>query len=361
MKLRKLNGRYQPIIEDADDIFSILAVENQHWSANCSPVEGISADPAFLRFLDEDNNGRILPFEVRSALQWLQEALHNATGVLEESDEIELSQFRSDTALGKLLREVADHVLENLAKDSHSICLADVRARTQILQAGAHNGDGVIPPTAISAPRLQQAAVDIITVMGGTKDINGQVGIDEKTIIGFPEQSVKWLAWKQAEPPTRFTSQPRYATLAIAKVQPAIDLFFSCCFMPPETLPPDLLAKPNDQAVLMLNEWVAPTYRKSWQIFCKIINPHLSKHQLTWDLWEVLWHETQVYLQWMESEPEGGFANLPEERLEELIQNTEYHKTLLQYIVEDADSANQLSKLIDLEKPCSCKLIFARS
>ena len=101
MKLRKLNGRYQPIIEDADDIFSILAVENQHWSANCSPVEGISADPAFLRFLDEDNNGRILPFEVRLALQWLQEALHNATGVLEESDEIELSQFRSDTAACK--------------------------------------------------------------------------------------------------------------------------------------------------------------------------------------------------------------------------------------------------------------------
>ena len=350
MKLRKLNGRYQPIIEHSTDIFSILDVENQHWSANCSPVEGISADPDFLRFLDGDNNGRILPFEVREALRWLQNAVKDATGILQESDEIELAQFRSDTHLGKLLREAAEHVLENLAKDSPLIRLSDVRARTQILQAGAHNGDGVIPPNAITDPQLQQIAMDIITVMGGTKDINGQLGIDESTIVQFPEQAEKWLAWKTAEPQTRFASQSSQATVLIAQVQPAIDQFFSCCFMPPDPLPLDLMAKPNPQAVLHLNKWIAPKHRQSWKGFCKVIEPHIKDDQIPWAIWEALWNETQEYLSWMNSEPKGGFAKLPKERLVELIQNTKAHQTLQQYIDEDAGSSAQLSNLIDLEK-----------
>ena len=63
MKLRKLNGRYQPVLSSEKDLASLIDLDPVHWSANCAPTEGLSCSPDFLRCLDSDKNAKIMPFE----------------------------------------------------------------------------------------------------------------------------------------------------------------------------------------------------------------------------------------------------------------------------------------------------------
>ena len=94
MKLRKLGGRYQPVIERPEDIFSVMEVDVQHWSANCAPIVGLACDSAFLQFLDSDHNGKILPKEIIASLHWLKNALCTTDGIWNGHDFLELAHFK---------------------------------------------------------------------------------------------------------------------------------------------------------------------------------------------------------------------------------------------------------------------------
>ena len=212
--LRKLGGRYQPIIENPTDVWDVLSVEHQHWSANCAPIDGLSCDAQFLRFLDGDENGRILPVEVCSALRWLKEALNHSESIWNSSDALPLSAFQTETALGRDLRDSAEHVLQTLEISEPVLTLEHVRARTLILQAAEMNGDGVMPPSAFQDPTMQKTISDIVAVMGGVEDLNGELGVNLEQLNRFPELVSAWLAWSSQVPETHFDN-PKKSVAAI--------------------------------------------------------------------------------------------------------------------------------------------------
>ena len=350
MKLRKLGGRYQPIIDSTDDILSIIDVDAQHWSANCAPIEGLSCDKGFLEFLDMDNNGKILPFEVEKAIQWLKDSLRDMNGLWSESDSISLSAFRTDHPLGDALYKSAKYVLDSLGDKEERIHLDFIRSRTKILQAGSMNGDGVIPPSAATDEQEKQAIKDIVAVMGGKLDCNGELGVDALLLQSFIQQVPKWLEWKEKEPSTSF-ALPRVVVPNIIQIQPILDAFFVACFtnpsIPKEETSTPLLSIPNEEGVLSWDAWIHPLYREKWKFFAT----HCTRDSFfSWHDWENLWEEARTYSAWLAAEPKGAFSSLSDERLKELFSATEIHSHIQQQIHDDLASAQQLSKLADLEK-----------
>ena len=349
MKLRKLGGRYQPIIESPEDIWRILEVDHQHWSANCAPIDGLSCDAQFLKFLDQDQNGKILPVEVCGALNWLRSALKDASLIWEQSDALPLAAFQTETPLGQALRESAEHVLQTLGHSDAVLKLEHVRARTQILQAAEMNGDGVIPPSAVKDEEQKKAVADLVVAMGGLADLNGELGIDLEQLTAFPVQARAWLQWSTQAPPTSFEN-PKASVAAIEGITSELDAFFKACMLLKGGEKPasqNLMAIPNPEAQLEASAWISPECRESWRQFLGSvpIGPALS-----WGMWEDFLSEAKAYAQWLAAEPKGGFSKLSAERLAELVENTELHAALKAEIEADKASAKQLEKLADLEK-----------
>ena len=346
MKLRKLGGRYQPIIERSEDIFSIINVDVQHWSANCAPIIGLACDPRFLHFLDVDHNEKILPKEVIASLRWLQNALGTTEGIWSAHDFLSLSNFRLDHPLGRDLKESAAHVLHNLHVEDDILKLAHVRARAEILQAGAMNGDGVIPASAIENLSHKAMVEDLIAITGGVQDVNGEKGLNAEQIENFCENAQKWLRWKEKEPSVDMEN-PEQALAVLEQIQPIVDRFFSAC-MVPKSGKEDiiLLSIPNEEGILSKDTWIHPTYREIWHEFVQ----HISFAQISWRQWEYIWSQAQDYKKWIITKPQGHFDRISRERLAELVAAEDVHQFLLKRIHEDQASSHQISKLVDLEK-----------
>ena len=64
---------------------------------------------------------------------------------------------------------------------------------------------------------------DILLVMGGVLDVNGEKGLDEGLLNDFPVRTQKWLAWKEQEPITSFASNFAQAVENVVPRRP--DLF----------------------------------------------------------------------------------------------------------------------------------------
>jgi len=340
MKLRMLGGRYQPILLSPDDIFSILDVNPQHWSANCAPIQGLACDDAFLSCLDSDSNGKILPHEIQDSILWIQEALQDYSGFWEERDSISLAIFRTDTDLGVALKRSAEHVLETLDITADSIALSQVQARTKIQQAGAMNGDGIIPPSAMENPEQKQFVLDLVAILGGVQDKNGELGINEDQALLFSTRAQAWLKWSQEKPDVLFEN-PTAKIAVLRLIQPIIDRFFSACLfgVPQEDLNTNpLLTKPNNEGILKKEAWVHPSFRSLWKD-CSFLFE--QQETLSWKEWEKVCACVDEFSKWQEKKPEGNFACVSSSRLEELIQEEESWHIIHEKISEDGLYSNE--------------------
>ncbi|MEC7987457.1 MAG: hypothetical protein VX278_19970 [Myxococcota bacterium] len=349
MKLRKLNGRYQPVLSSGEDLASLIDLDPVHWSANCAPTEGLSCSPDFLRFLDSDNNAKIMPFEIQEACRWIQRALNSLSGFVDGSDRIALSDFRADTSVGVALRNTAEQVLKNLSHaDCDSITLSDVRSRTEIQQAAAMNGDGVIPPSAIEDPQQRQLCADILLVFGGVKDLNGEMGIGADVVSTFVEKANAWQKWASTRPQNGIEDS---TLAAVAKLKEEIDRFFTACqFEKPDVPDRTLLARPQREGSISAQDWVLPVYRDDWGQFVAHVLVPRGQTTLTWRLWEEIHAATEAYRIWRERAPVGWFERLSTERIQAMVEDVALLKALENRIAADKASAEVLSKLADLEK-----------
>ena len=69
MVFRNYGGAYQLQIESVEDLRHVFTLPDARWAATSVPVDGLNCDPAFLRYLDFDKNGRIRPDEVREGVE----------------------------------------------------------------------------------------------------------------------------------------------------------------------------------------------------------------------------------------------------------------------------------------------------
>ena len=101
MKFKRIGRSYHLQIETAEDLDRVFELDEAHWVATGAPVEALSCDPVFLSHVDSDRNGRILCYEMKDAIRWLNGVLHDRRGVTDRLTSLRLDAVNTGSEDGK--------------------------------------------------------------------------------------------------------------------------------------------------------------------------------------------------------------------------------------------------------------------
>lgn len=230
INFRRYAGSVQMRLRTFADLEQLKELPEAHWLATACPVTGLACDPAFLKALDCDGNGRVRVRELLAAVTWTGERLADRGGCIPGSDELRLAALSEAAAP---LRRSADLVLDSLKvpPEAHDrISLAQVRETKAVITRVMSNGDGIIAPPGIADEALRAVAADILANSTPATDASGEKGIDRATIKAFAEARAKAVAWLDQGAALRPWGEASVArALAVRAAQPKVDEFFLQC------------------------------------------------------------------------------------------------------------------------------------
>ncbi|NTX56950.1 kinesin [Myxococcus sp. CA051A] len=188
---RRYGGSLQVDIPSFDVLVEAARIPETQWIATACPLEGLSCDPAFLKFLDTDGNARVRVAEVRAAVAWAAKHLKDRRGADANSDVLDLNALSSDAAS---LRTAAEMILRTVgAPDMGRISLGQVRASDLELRKSGQNGDGIIAPERLPES-LRPLAKDVMASFPELKNRSGEAGVDRPMLQRFREAREALLA-----------------------------------------------------------------------------------------------------------------------------------------------------------------------
>ena len=197
MVFRNYGGDYQLRLESADDLERIAELPDARWASTSAPLGDFSCDPAFLKYVDSDTNGRIRSDELRDAVRWLLHILKNRDRLTEQTETLRLGEINDADPEGARIRAAAERVLSNLGLDeTPEITLANVRSQQSIMANAANNGDGVIPPSAAPDGDTAQLIRDAMASVGSVRDAGGEEGITLAQLETFEKEARAFIEWQ---------------------------------------------------------------------------------------------------------------------------------------------------------------------
>ncbi|MCB9713975.1 MAG: hypothetical protein H6712_08985 [Myxococcales bacterium] len=190
-------GSYQLRIERAEDLVHLDDLDDPFWMATSAPIDQLRCDRVALEHLDVNRNGRIISGELRRTRRWLFAVLRDLQGVTEGRDLLRLEDVDEAHEDGAKLLAAAHRILANLDRPgSPTISLAEIRDTKSILAKGAVNGDGIIPPRAVSEPELRSLLQDVARTVGTVEGVDGGRGVDAARLDRFVAEAEALLAWR---------------------------------------------------------------------------------------------------------------------------------------------------------------------
>lgn len=236
---QKLGGEYQLVLQDARDLAGLLVLDEVHWVATGAPCSSFTCDEAFLQFLDNDGNGRVRTDEVRAAVRWLLRLLRDPARLAQRTPVLRLADINADEPEGEALHRTATRILYNLGQeDTTEITLEQVRDRQRFVQAGACNGDGIIPPEVVEDPEARALAESVLQTVGGETDAGGSQGITTAGLDAFLAAAQAHLEWhdegrlRGGQSANRIMVQGERtpaAQAALSAIADKVDEYFSLC------------------------------------------------------------------------------------------------------------------------------------
>lgn len=196
IEFRILGGSRQMLIRTGEDLIRAAGLDAAHWAMTAARMDALVFDRDFLTFLDTDKNGRIRYDEVKAALRWMISLLRDFSGTEKGSDFLSLDAINTDNPEGAAIRETIRVALSNLGiSDAGGITLAQISDDRKIVADALQNGDGIIPPSAVSESLVADCIRSAMALSGGKKDINGQEGIDRASLDTLESCAKACLAW----------------------------------------------------------------------------------------------------------------------------------------------------------------------
>jgi len=389
---RKIGGTHQLSIDTPEDSRAILELDEALWMCVSAPAGSFICDPAFLKYLDTDGNGRIRADELRKGLSWLFDVLADTSALSDSSPEITLSAIDASKPPGDGVKTSAERVLSNIkAEDSSKITLEQTRSRQSILASGECNGDGVIPVESLDNPDLAAFVNDVIATLESDTDAGGQPGVTAERVERFVSETKAYLEWldKGSLPKSGKSSEimvwgadtvPAYS--AVAAVESKIDEFFRQCdlvaadpgvaklFRADDAALSALnvnddasmdaflaaapLAEPNPDGILPLDSGVNPYYAKALddlneKVLKKFLKSRGKIKRLDEEEWKRLKAEFAEFAEWNARKPETKVESLGAERLRELA-SSDAPKKLKPLFEKDLAVAAEIAKIAEVEK-----------
>jgi hypothetical protein len=241
MKLQKLGGSYQLVVDSPADLEHIQKLDEALWMATSMPIDTLTCDPVFLDFVDYDDNGRVRTDEIREAQRWLFRMLADRSAVGSKDTSLRLETIDASHDDGKALAAAAKRILSNIGTpNATEISLEQIRDRKTIMSGATTNGDGVIPAGAVEAENSQLAAFirDMIDTLGCAPDAGGDAGVNAELLRAFKTQAQAHLDWleggripngQDATDIMVWGPQTPGAYATVAALTEKLDQFFALC------------------------------------------------------------------------------------------------------------------------------------
>jgi hypothetical protein len=231
----RAGGVDQVRIERGADIVHLDQLDQKLWVALSCPVRGLEFDDRTLELLDTQTDGHVRPPEILAAVKWVARMLKNPDELVEEKDGLPLASINTTHLDGKKLLASAKMILETLGKeDAGEITVADTLQTAEFFKKAKKNGDGVVPPEAMTDAALATAAKDLLATVGGELDRSGLQGVSASKIEAFFKEAAAYSAWWKAAEDARASVLPlgdktAAAYAATTAVAAKIEDYFARC------------------------------------------------------------------------------------------------------------------------------------
>jgi hypothetical protein len=196
MTFRKFGRAHHLRITAAEDLQHVFTLDEAHWVAMGAPLQSLNLDLTFLRFVDTDNNGRIMSFEIANAVHWLFDNLKDHSGITAGALTLKLNSVNTETEDGSRIHQSATKILRQLgAPKSDEIALHQVRKIKDNVEKKPVSEAGIAVPEASKNPNVRQFLSDIIATVGGKPHPSGNNGVDQDLVDEFRNQAKAYLDW----------------------------------------------------------------------------------------------------------------------------------------------------------------------
>jgi hypothetical protein len=152
-----LYGRTRHLrISGAADLEHILTLTRTRWIATAAPVSAFDIDTEFLRRLDADRDGRILPHELRTAIAWTLSVLKDTRAVDTGEETLDPDTLNVDHPDGARISRAVAIVRRRTGRPDGTVSRSEIQAATDdLLRRSAEEVRAGEPPDALTSIRVK--------------------------------------------------------------------------------------------------------------------------------------------------------------------------------------------------------------
>lgn len=339
----------QAKLEKGEDIAALGELDQKLWTVLSASTDGLRFDPATLKLLDGDGDGRIRVPEVLAAVDWMKARFKNLDFLFKGEDQISLSELRDDTEDGKALLKSFKNILYRAGhQDATTISLGDVTGTTAIFNGQPFNGDGIVTANSTSDTTLSDIIAKIIATKGAVKDRCGDDGVDQAHADAFFADCAAFLAWRAKEKDVAVLGDKTpQAYAAFAAVETKIDEYFT----PPADLP---LVADDPTPTLPLTSGVNPLWLGKFRAFAAdAVAPMLNAadvESISRDEWAMVKSKLAPYGAWKATKAGADVESLGDALLANIVKDGKTQTAVNDLIGKDLALAEEYAHLVDCER-----------
>ncbi len=336
-------------LETGADLAALDELDEKLWTVVSASTEGLRFDPATLKLLDADGDGRIRVPEVRAAVAWMKARFKNLDFLFARKDEIALADVDDTTDEGKALLASFKSILSRAGRaEATSITLADATGTTDIFNGQPFNGDGVVTPKSTSEAAISDALATIIAAEGAVADRSGLDGVDQAKADAFFADAKAYLAWvADGQKAAVLGDKTAAAYAAFTAVQETVDAYFT----PPEDLP---LVAEDPTPSLPLTAGVNPLWLEKFRTFATVAAaPVLGASdvtEVTRDEWGAIKAKLAPYGAWLAAKAGAAVESVGEAALAALVKDGKVQAKVNDLLKMDLALADEYARLVDCER-----------
>ena len=98
-------------LENGEDLAALKELDQKLWTVLAASTDGLRFDPATLKLLDSDGDGRIRVPEVRAAVDWMGARFKKLDFLFSRKDSVALADINDETDEGKGLLKSFKNIL----------------------------------------------------------------------------------------------------------------------------------------------------------------------------------------------------------------------------------------------------------